>query len=234
MRFGDMSQGDVKPDRVAQLFSEAEIPSRHLNRMCMLASDLIDYQNRDLAHRFAQLVIDAWNAERPAGGDGGFSAAVAAGYHKLLAYKDEYEVARLLLDASSLRWPDDMVASSARASCTGVDQKAEIWSLVASGDEGSARSRVASEGPPSIRLDARRCVGRRSVLPAEYLEAVHALLPTLNPENLQRATEVALLPMNVRGYESVKERSITTYRRELAERMASWSTPPRGARLEHL
>jgi indolepyruvate ferredoxin oxidoreductase len=62
------------------------------------------------------------------------------------------------------------------------------------------------------------------ILPTEYVEAVHALLPTLNSENLELAKEVALLPMNVRGYESVKERSITIYRSELAGRMASWSS----------
>jgi indolepyruvate ferredoxin oxidoreductase len=61
-------------------------------------------------------------------------------------------------------------------------------------------------------------------LPAEYLEAVHALLPTLTLENLPQATEVALLPMNVRGYEGVKDRSIKSYRSELARRMASWSS----------
>src|SRR5581483_3665066 len=63
-----------------------------------LARDLQRYQSGRLAAHFMRLVDETRAAEERAGGDGSLTAAVASGYHKLLAYKDEYEVARLLLD----------------------------------------------------------------------------------------------------------------------------------------
>ncbi len=219
---GDLHQGDLKPDKAAQLFSDAEVPSRHRKQIHTLATDLIDYQNVELAHRFAELVSDAWNAERHAGGDGDFSAAVAAGYHRLLAYKDEYEVARLLLDNpvsdGRVTWLLHPPALRAR----GLTRKLRFgpWSRPAMKGLRAARRIRGTALDPFGRTPLRRT---ERALPTEYLEAVHALLPTLNSENLQLATEVALLPTNVRGYESVKERSITAYRFEFARRMASWS-----------
>jgi indolepyruvate ferredoxin oxidoreductase len=191
--------------------------------MSTLASDLLDYQNRDLAHRFGQLVVDAWHAERRAGGDGAFSAAVAAGYHTLLAYKDEYEVARLLLDHppsdSRVTWLLHPPVLRAH----GLTRKLSFgaWSRPAMKGLRAARRIRGTALDPFGRSPLRRT---ERVLSTEYLEAVRGLLPALSPENLELATELALLPMNVRGYESVKERSITIYRSELAGRMASWST----------
>ena len=63
------------------------------------ASDLRAYQNTAYAARYRALVGRAREAERArAPGRKGFGEAVARAYHKLLAYKDEYEVARLYTD----------------------------------------------------------------------------------------------------------------------------------------
>jgi indolepyruvate ferredoxin oxidoreductase len=50
----------------------------------------VSYQGERLARRYRKLVEGIADAR--------LREAVAKGYHKLLAYKDEYEVARLLLD----------------------------------------------------------------------------------------------------------------------------------------
>ena len=63
-----------------------------------LAGDLVGYQSEAYARRFRELVAVARDAERrvdPA--STAFTEAVARYGHKLMAYKDEYEVARLLL-----------------------------------------------------------------------------------------------------------------------------------------
>ena len=61
------------------------------------AGDLVGYQNRRYAARYADVVVSAHRAERVAGGDGMFAMTVARQLHHVMAYKDEYEVARLLL-----------------------------------------------------------------------------------------------------------------------------------------
>src|SRR5690606_32090770 len=57
---------------------------------------LREYQNEAYAARYAKLVERVRAAEaRVMPGASALTEAVARGYHKLLAYKDEYEVARL-------------------------------------------------------------------------------------------------------------------------------------------
>src|SRR5262249_10641607 len=65
-------------------------------------ADLIGYQDRAYAERYARRVTEVAELARThAGAEAGerIAAAYARGAHKLLAYKDEYEVARLHLDA---------------------------------------------------------------------------------------------------------------------------------------
>ena len=59
---------------------------------------LADYQDARTARRYVNDLLTVWRAERRLGEDTAFSEAVARGLHKLTAYKDEYEVARLLTD----------------------------------------------------------------------------------------------------------------------------------------
>ncbi len=63
------------------------------------STELVQYQNEAYANRYLKLVQAACHAEQTkAPGMQGFAEAIACGYYKLLAYKDEYEVARLLTD----------------------------------------------------------------------------------------------------------------------------------------
>ena len=63
-----------------------------------LATDLIGYQDRSYASRYLSHVRDGLAAEVTVAGKAGrLTEAVATSMHKLMAYKDEYEVARLML-----------------------------------------------------------------------------------------------------------------------------------------
>ena len=65
------------------------------------AHDLTRYQDRACADRYRRLVAEAQRAEaRRAAGKHGFAEAVARYAYKLMAYKDEYEVARLFSDGA--------------------------------------------------------------------------------------------------------------------------------------
>jgi indolepyruvate ferredoxin oxidoreductase len=66
-----------------------------LHRRC---ADLFAYQGKRQAHRLAALAESAWCAERRLTDRTDLSEAVVTNFFKLLAYKDEYEVARLLTD----------------------------------------------------------------------------------------------------------------------------------------
>jgi len=189
-----------------------------------LAADLADYQDDALARTFTRLVGEAWDAERDAGGDGRFTAAVAFGYHKLLAYKDEYEVARLLLEfpapeatSGKTTWLLHPPALRSR----GLGHKIALgqWSAPALRALRAARRVRGTALDPFGRTQLRRT---ERALPGEYAEVVRSLLPRLGRGNLDAATVIARLPDRLRGYESVKERSLVSYRHEMAARLADF------------
>lgn len=109
--------------RVAQLAGDDDELRDHLG---LLYGELVAYGSRALAERWLDVVREVAAADRAAGhpsaaGATGAAAAsgrdclvglAAAGLFKLMAYKDEYEVARLLCDRESTRQADEMAAAS--------------------------------------------------------------------------------------------------------------------------
>ena len=70
--------------------------------LALMASELCAYQSPQLAHTYLDFVETVAAADTEQGdGSRRLTAAAARGYFKLLAYKDEYEVARLMLDAEA-------------------------------------------------------------------------------------------------------------------------------------
>ncbi len=66
------------------------------------AADLVDYQGDRVADRLITLTQLVWTYERTVTDRIDLSEAVARNFFKLLAYKDEYEVSRLLTDPAFL------------------------------------------------------------------------------------------------------------------------------------
>lgn len=84
----------VEPAEAAKLAKPANVealPKSLEEKIAFRRDQLVDFQGQGLAKRYAKLLDSI--------ADKALKEAVAKGYHKLLAYKDEYEVARLLLSS---------------------------------------------------------------------------------------------------------------------------------------
>jgi indolepyruvate ferredoxin oxidoreductase len=181
---------------------------------------LAKYQNGAYAKRYLDLVETVRRAEQSAGGSAlRLTDAVARAYFKLLAYKDEYEVARLYTDGEfqarlSAQFEGDFQVEYQLAP--------PLW---ASRDPDTGRLRKRSYGRwivPAFRalaalrflrgtpLDlfgylAERRAERAWI--AHYEATVAELLSGLRPENLELAREIAALPERLRGYDVIKQRN---------------------------
>ena len=183
--------------------------------------DLRAYQDAKYADRYVAMVRRCVAAEQTAGTDGSFTFTVAQQLFRVMAYKDEYEVARLLSDGKeraedalggpieSMTW--NLHPPSLRAAGMKSKLKLGPWSkpglaMLAKGKR--LRGTAADPfGRSTMRQTERRLIG-------EYTALVESLLSTLSTD-ASRAAHIAGLIDRVRGYESVKERNLENYRTEL-------------------
>jgi indolepyruvate ferredoxin oxidoreductase len=203
-----------------------------------LAADLVDYQSGDLAERFRTVVDRARRAEqRVDPGSTRFATAVACHLHKLMAYKDEYEVARLLLDDEAqaayraVGGPDTTVTYHLHPPMLrslGMERKLELRRSAVP----TMRALRAARGLRGTMFDPFRWAKVRRVERAmipEYIDAVERLGRTLTFDRLDDAVEIASLPDQVRGYEDLKLRRAAAYRAELHRRLAGAVAPAKEA-----
>jgi len=191
---------------------------------------LTGYQNARYAARYKALVDKAVQAEQAkAPGMCGFAEAVARYYFKLMAYKDEYEVARLHSDRAFL----DRVRAQFEGSYklrfhlappmladkdpnTGVPRKKTYgpWMLHV------FRLLAGLKGLRGTKLDifgytAERRLERQLI--ADYEATVGRLIDRLDHANHGLAVEIAGLPEHIRGYGHIKEASVARARAREAE-----------------
>jgi indolepyruvate ferredoxin oxidoreductase len=188
--------------------------------------ELVAYQDRAYARRYVELVerVRATEAERVPG-ETALAESVARHLHKLMAYKDEYEVARLSLEPSVSAAATAQFGPGARVSyrlhppvlrAMGMHEKITLgpWFRPAFRALVAMRRLRGTAFDPFGRAHVRR-VERELV--EEYRGVVDDLLRVLSPGNHQLAVRIAALPDRVRGYEGVKLGTVERYRRELGE-----------------
>ncbi|NNE12208.1 MAG: hypothetical protein HKN41_08190, partial [Ilumatobacter sp.] len=231
-RFG--RQWAVDPDAVEAAAGVSAARVETVDQLIeRLTHDLADYQDRAYADRFADRVAAVRAAEdRAVAGSTQFTEAVARHLHKLMAYKDEYEVARLaLLDESQQRYqavggPDTTVTYHLHPPALrsmGLDRKLEFKRTA----EPSFKALRAMKKLRGTLLDPFRWAEVRKVERAmipEYERAVDLLSSRLTADNLDEATAIASLPDQVRGYEDIKLPRAEQYRGELAQRLARFTS----------
>jgi len=197
-----------------------------------LADDLVGYQSERYSQRFLDLVGVARDAERrvdPA--STAFTEAVARYGHKLMAYKDEYEVARLLLAPEARAEYEAVGGPGTKVTwrlhppmlrSMGMKDKMKLGPrskpvLAALARSKRLRGTVAD---PFRWANVRR--QERAMVP-EYEIAVAQLASRLDAGNLAEAVAIASLPDQVRGYEHIKLDRAARYRSELATRLAAFA-----------
>ena len=146
--------------------------------------------------------------------------AVAVHFHKLLAYKDEYEVARLLLagrprGATMLLHPPVLRSLGMRTKIRLGTWGVPLLMLL------RAMRRVRGTWFDPFGHTAVRRLER--ALPDEYERALRSVFARVTPATAAEAVAIASLPDTVRGYEHLKVERATAYRDELARRVAAFT-----------
>jgi indolepyruvate ferredoxin oxidoreductase len=195
-------------------------------------AELIDYQSAGLASRYLERVLAVDAIERSiAGTEGALTAAVARNLYKLLAYKDEYEVARLYLSKEFRDAVADRFEAPVRISYNlhppllrrlGRDRKMHVGPWIVPGFRAlRAMRRVrGSAMDPFARMQVRR---EERELIVWYEELLDRALLALAPANVPILVELAELPSSIRGYQQIKSRNSVRARRradELLRRLA--------------
>ena len=196
-------------------------------------ADLTGYQDAGYARRYAEEVRRvAAIATVRAGDDAGarIGAAYARGLHALMAYKDEYEVARLHLDPVEVARRAAEYGPDARVSvmlhppvlrAMGMQRKIALPGRVATPAFRALRAARRLRGTP---LDVFGHAGVRRVereLVSEYQALVRAALESLDAGTADDVVAVAETASLVRGYEDVKLASVERFRDEAAGRLAA-------------
>jgi indolepyruvate ferredoxin oxidoreductase len=184
--------------------------------------ELVAYQDEAYARRWAEVVRRAHVTEQErAPGHSELAEAVARQLFKLMAYKDEYEVARLHLDAveeAKLRaeFGDDVRVSfnlhPPLLRAMGMKRKLKLggWFVPAFHSLRRMRRLRGTRLDPFGRAEVRR-VERELI--GEYERLVAEALSLLSPENHGTAVELLELPDVIRGYEDIKLRNVVLYRK---------------------
>jgi indolepyruvate ferredoxin oxidoreductase len=191
---------------------------------------LAGYQSPAYARSYADFVARVRTREAALGSDATlpFTRAVAQSLLRLMAYKDEYEVARLYTDGEFLNALHQQFEG---------DLALEFYMappLLSRARDGERPRKIRLGGwmLPAMKLLAR---GRRlrgsaldvfgytherrmeRALITEYRGRIESLLPALSAERLKVAAEIALLPLSMRGFGPVKQANVAAARAREAE-----------------
>ncbi|MDE2728682.1 MAG: hypothetical protein OXI19_11715, partial [Gemmatimonadota bacterium] len=189
--------------------------------------ELIAFQNARLAERFVDRVLRVYEGdERTGGPDRGYLLTAHAAFmlHKLMAYKDEYEVARLLTDPSEpgvaerfdgpVRVSYHLHPPLLRA--WGLDRKLRLGPWFRPVLLFMARCRFL-RGTPFDPFGYTAARGEERALVTWYESLLDQGLAVLTPENYPEVSELLQLPDEIRGYEQVKHRSVLRVKKKASE-----------------
>ena len=223
-RLGAVDVAQALTDEARRLVDTVPAAGELRRLLELRVPELIAYQNVAYARQYVEFVRRVREVEQAAvRGETRLGEAVARYLFKLMAYKDEYEVARLhvrndLAAALQAEFPGgvrlqyNLHPPILRALGFSTKLKLGRWF------DGAFRLLVALRGLRGTALDpfgrARvRRVERQLV--SEYRALVEKALVGLSPESYERAAKLASLPDVIRGYEEIKLRNVQRFRDEV-------------------
>ncbi|MBL8472628.1 MAG: indolepyruvate ferredoxin oxidoreductase family protein [Rhodocyclaceae bacterium] len=200
--------------------------------------DLIDYHDENYARRYADAVKRVLAKEAQVmPGQSALTEAVARYLHKLMAYKDEYEVARLHADPAfqaqlaamfpqgySVKYNLAPPTFAKKDPHTGLLQKRQFGPWVERAFKFLANMKRFRGG----RFDPFGNTHERQVerqLIEDYLARVEEIMTGLSKANHREAVALASVPDEIRGYGHVKERSIEAATQLYKARIEAFRNP---------
>ncbi|MDY6808525.1 MAG: indolepyruvate ferredoxin oxidoreductase family protein [Actinomycetota bacterium] len=226
---GAAATGDIEPSEYARSVVAAidSLDADLARTIAIRYDELIAYADERYAREYLEFVTRVHHA----GHGAEFTGAVARNLYKLMAYKDEYEVARLTQDPTFAAQIAEQFGDDAHVAVRlhpptlrsmGMKDKLTLgaWAdrpLSALATMKRLRgTKLDPFGHNAIRRTERALIG-------EYREIVEDLLAGLadgrvNADRLGSAVELAGLPDMIRGYESIKMANVARYREEVARR----------------
>ncbi|HYZ64286.1 MAG TPA: DUF6537 domain-containing protein, partial [Acetobacteraceae bacterium] len=207
----------MHPELATEIVADAKTPPKALDALIAhRADEMVLYQGKRLARRYRRLVDEAAARETElAGAPGAFTRAVAEGWYRALAYKDEYEVARL---HAASEYGADPVFHMAPPLLTGIDKatgrrrKIAIPGRVALPLFRVLRHGKALRGTPFDPFGWQADRRHERALLRQYEADLRAVLPVLRRDTLGAATELARLPVEIRGFGPIKAASMEAAR----------------------
>jgi indolepyruvate ferredoxin oxidoreductase len=195
---------------------------------------LADYQDAAYAKRYADLVARVRRVETGrAPGSTDLSEAVARYAFKLMAYKDEYEVARLYTSGEFRRRLAQQFEGDytlrfhlappllARRDARGHPAKREFGPWVFTAFRLLAKLRFLRGTPLDVFGYTAERRGERALAQA-YFATVERLLDGLDAGNAPLAAEIASIPEHIRGFGHVKEAHLAQARAREVLLLARW------------
>ena len=198
---------------------------------------LTAYQNRAYADRYRAKVDQVLSVEkRVMPGKTAMSEAVARCLFKLMAIKDEYEVARLYTDGAFQRQVEKEFEGNLRfefhlappfmgkTGTDGLPKKTSFgpWMMRAFGVLAKLRFLRGTALDLLGKTEERRM---ERALIGEYETMIDALLPKLTADNHATAVALASIPEKIRGYGHVRQRHLEVARAEQAALMERFNHP---------
>jgi indolepyruvate ferredoxin oxidoreductase len=218
---------EVKPrlsGTARKLVDEVGASGELLRLLELRVPELIAYQNSGYARQYIELVKQVVKAERArTPGKTELGEAVARYLFKLMAYKDEYEVARLHLRPEARKAVEEAFGKGAQVQyllhppmlrAMGLKNKIKLgkWFdpafIVLANMKRVRGTPLDVFGYAKVRKVERELIG-------EYRSLIEGLLKNLSEANHEKAVKLANLPDLIRGYEDLKLKNVARFREQV-------------------